>query len=221
MNGHKAVTCLFLILLSLSYASAFSVATLYGSNYPLKMKPGESKETFFLIRNIVEGDSSVTVSTELAKGVEIAELIDTDKTYKVPFGEEVEVPVRISIPKDAKQGKEYKVAVIFRPVQSEGKGGVGDIQFIVNIGKSFPVIVSGGEIINGEVRSITLEEDEGLVQTFAPFIKENLGFFLIIIAIIAVGILILIVLIVFMLKKNKEIELVKQGLIQAGNQQIR
>ena len=87
---------IMLILVNINYASAFSVATLYGSNYPLKMKPGESKETFFLIRNVVEGDSSVIVSTELARGAEIAELIGTEKNYRVPFGEEVEVPIKKS-----------------------------------------------------------------------------------------------------------------------------
>src|SRR5688572_6180955 len=87
---------IFILLVSFSLSSAFSIATLYSENYPLRMKQGEVKETFFLLRNVVDGDSDTTIRTELISGKEIANLIE-GKDYDVPFGSEIEVPVRIEI----------------------------------------------------------------------------------------------------------------------------
>lgn len=220
MKSYFFILLLFVLLFfvcSFNFVNAFGVSTLYSANYPLNVKPGEIKETFFLIRNVVEGDSNVVVSVELVKGAEIASL-NGDSKYNLPFGEEVEVPVKLVIPADAKPGDEYLVAAIFRPIQTEGSS-IGDIQFIVNIGKSFPVVVSGGASSSGGEHSLTLVEDEGIVQSFAPFIKKNLGFFLIIIVIIAVGIMILITLIVFMVIKNREIKTIENRVIQSENRQ--
>ena len=148
------------ILLNISYVGAFSIATLYGDSYPLKMKAGETKETFFLLRNVAEGDSDVVVKVELNKNSEVVSLIDGSKIYELPFGTEVEVPLKITIPGDAESGKTYNVGAMFRPAPGKAEGG--NIQFLVNIGKSFPVVIEGksGE---GEASSLTLEEDKDII----------------------------------------------------------
>ena len=211
------ILLIILILFFIYNVSAFSIATLYGENYPMMMKPGETKETFFLIRNVVEGDSDVEVSIELAKGVEVAKLIDTQNKYEIASGAEVEVPVRITIPQNAEVGKIYYIGAIFKP--SSGKTEVGNIQFLVNIGKTFPVVVTGEkkESSAGKDYSLTVEE-EGITESFAPFIKRNLGFFWIIVVIISVGIIILVFMIVFILKKNREMKMIERRFMQ-GNQQ--
>src|SRR3989344_1590095 len=203
MKRGKAFVAIFLLiyLLGLSLVSAFGVSTVYSENYPLTMKPGESKETFFLMRNIVEGDSDVVISSDLVKGKEIAKLLDEGKKYDVPYGAEVEVPVRIEIPKDAKPGARYTVGVIFKPSPKEG--GQGNIQFIVNIGKSFPVVVAGED--KKEDFSLTVEDDEGLVQAFAPFVEQHKGLFFTILFLFLISIIILVVLIVVISAKSKRL----------------
>ena len=158
------------ILLNISYVGAFSIATLYGDSYPLKMKAGETKETFFLLRNVAEGDSDVVVKVELNKNSEVVSLIDGSKIYELPFGTEVEVPLKITIPGDAESGKTYNVGAMFRPAPGKAEGG--NIQFLVNIGKSFPVVIEGksGE---GEASSLTLEEDKDITESFAPSFKKG------------------------------------------------
>lgn len=212
----KRVGAIFILLFLIYNVSAFSIATLYSDNYPLKMKPGETKETFFLLRNVVEGDSDVEVNVELAKGKEVASLIEAGKSYNVAAGAEIEVPVNITIPENAEIGKIYYIGAIFKP--STGKTEVGNIQFLVNIGKTFPVVVTSEKKESaGKDYSLNVEE-EGLAESFAPFIKKNLGFFWLIIAIISMGIIILVFLIVFILKKNKEMEMIERRFMQ-GNQQ--
>ena len=113
----------FLLLFFVDFVSAFAVSTLYSDNYPLEMLPGESKETFFLLSNVVEGDSDVVIKSDLVGGNEIAQLIDLSTVYNIPNGRELEVPVRLHIPSNAEVGHEYKVSAIFRPSNSNAAGG--------------------------------------------------------------------------------------------------
>ena len=201
------------IVLNLYFVNAFGVSTLYSDNYPLRMKPGEVKETFFLVRNVVEGDSNVIIKPELVKGNNIAELVDGNVEYDMRFGDEIEVPVRVFVPMNAEVGATYKVGALFKP--SVEKTGAGNIQFVVNIGKSFPVVVVGrAESSKGEGYSLTVEDDEGLTESFAPITKKNLGFVLIIGAIFFFGIIILVVVIVFLVMRNKRLK--EQELMMRG-----
>ena len=187
----------------ISLSSAFSIATLYSDNYPLSMEPGEVKDTFFLLRNVAEGDSDVRVSVEMS-GENVGSLTDKDKIYNVPFGQEVEVPVRIVMPADAKGGKIYYIKAIFRPLAEDT--GSGDIQFLVNIGKSFPVVVKEDEkelLSTRKPGSLTIEEDIGLVQTFAPIFREGNVVWLFLLAFIVTGIAIVLILLVYLVVKDR------------------
>ena len=198
--------CIFFILLvfDFSFVSAFSVATIYSEGYPLKIRPGESKETFFLLRNVVEGDSDAVIKSELFKGQEIASLPEGSKTYDVPFGAEIEVPVKIEIPKDAELGSTYKVAAIFKPIVEEGEGQ-GNIQFIVNIGKSFPVVVVAEEEKkkpSGENFQLTVDDEpQDIVSKLAPALKGK-GVLWGIIFVFILAICVIMVLIVVLLRRS-------------------
>ncbi len=193
------------LFLGVSFVSAFSVATIYSDGYPLRMHPGDVKETFFLLRNVIEGDSDVAIKSELTKGSEIAKLIDGPKSYDVLFGEEAEVPVRIEIPKDAEIGTNYKVSAVFKPYSKESN--LGNIQFVVNIGKSFPVlVVAERETLNQgetdkETYTLTLESED-LVDTFAPFVKGKTAIWIGIIFVLFVGIIIIGLIIIFVLRSR-------------------
>ena len=192
-----------LFLLNSSLAIGFSVATLYGENYPLRMRPGEIKDTFFLLRNVVEGDSDVIIKSELIKGGEIAELVEGSKNYEVLAGREAEVPIRVKIPEDTPIGTRYKVAAMFKPLP--GKEAEGNIQFLVNIGKSFPVIIVDDKK-HGESRgsfTLTLEgEPEEIIEKSAPSTKGKTVWF-VIITILLFSIIIMMLVIILLLRKNR------------------
>jgi len=199
--------CLFfcIIFIGASYVSAFSVATLYGDNYPLRMKAGETKETFFLLRNIVEGDSDVTIDVELLKGKEIASFIDEQRSYEVSYGNEIEVPIKIVIPENAKAGTIYTIGAVFKPASKEG--GQGNVQFLINIGKSFPVVVLGDrgeEQLSSKSSTLTIEDDQGLVETFAPFAKSSSTIWLILVMFLMMGIITITVLVIYLIFKGKD-----------------
>lgn len=195
-----------LILFFVGFADAFGVATLYSENYPLRLKPGEAKDTFFLLRNVLEGDSDIVVKSELSLGEEITVLIDGPKIYDLPFGEEVEVPVRILVPKDVRPGTRYKVGATFRPLPKEIAGG--NIEFIVNIGKSFPVLVvdEAMEKAKGKGTSLTLEsEQDELVEKSAPSTGKK-TVFVVIISGLLFGIILMGLVIVLLVRRNKSLE---------------
>lgn len=196
----------FFILFFIDFVSAFGVATFYSDNYPLRMKPGEIKDTFFLLRNVVEGDSDVIISAELIGGNEIAKITDENTEYNLPFGEEEEVNIRIEIPKDIAIGKVYRINAIFKPVSS--KEGIGNVQFVLNIGKSFPVIVTGESLKLQADReegafTFTIEDEQNFVEDLAPpvgkgrFVWAGLVFFFI------AGIVIVSILVVYLIIRNK------------------
>jgi|SRR3989344_2327895 len=200
------LSCLFLsIIIAATYVSAFSVATLYGDNYPLRMNAGESKETFFLLRNVVEGDSDVNINVGLIKGSEIATFIDETRMYSVAYGEEVEVPIRIAVPLNAKAGTIYTIGAVFKPASKEG--GQGNVQFLINIGKSFPVVVLGDrgeEQLSSKSSTLTIEDDQGLVETFAPFAKSSSTIWLILVMFLMMGIITITVLVIYLIFKSKD-----------------
>ena len=199
-------SAVILTLLFINFASAFGVATLYSENYPLRLKPGEVKDTFFLLRNVLEGDSDIVVKSELSLGKEITVLVDGPKTYDLPFGEEVEVPVRILVPKDIQPGTRYKVGATFRPLPKEIAGG--NIEFIVNIGKSFPVLVVDEKMekAKGKGTSLTLEsEQDELVEKSAPSTGKK-TVFVVIISGLLFGIVLMGLVIVLLVRRNKSLE---------------
>jgi len=198
---------IILILFFIDFASAFSVATLYGENYPLRMKQGEIKETFFLLRNVVGGDSDTIIRPELIKGQEIANLIESSKDYDVPFGSEVEVPVRIEVPKDISVGTRYRIVAMFRPIAQKEAGG--NIQFIVNIGKSFPVVIVEDKKPEEKDKSFTLTlegEPEELIDKSAPSSAGKKTVFVVIISGLLFGIILMGLVIVLLARRNRLLE---------------
>ena len=221
------VLIFFFIVFSISLVSGFGISTIYSENYPLKIKAGQAKETFFLVSNTAPGDSDFFIRPELVQGFEITSLIEGAKNYNVPFGEEVEVPVKIEIPGDAEVGAVYKVGAMFRPSPSLVEAG--NVQFLVNIGKSFPVIVvENPEEIEKQISQergfqLTIEDGpEDVVGEFAPPqpVKGRIGIWLGIIFVLAVGIMIAIVLIIYLVLKSRRMErelTIGRGFVQPSN----
>lgn len=200
---------ILMILLHSNFVSAFGVTTIYSENYPLRMKPGETKETFFLLMNSAEGDSDVLINSELVRGIEIAEFIEQGKTYDLASGEEVEVPIIVKIPADISIGTRFKVSATFSP-KPKGIGDSGNIQFIVNIGKSFPIEIVGdteNKDKDKEVFGLTFGgEQEELVEKSAPIVKDKKSFFIWIVSTLLVSIVIMGIIILMLVRRNKSLQ---------------
>ena len=122
INKKICMTTIILIILSISFISAFGVSTSYWKGNPLSIAPGDTKTISLRLQNIGT-DDDITVRAILADGFEIAST--EEKDYLVRNGtKDTEVPVKISIPLDTPLGTEYRVTVSFKTITPGGTGGV-------------------------------------------------------------------------------------------------
>jgi len=145
INRKICMTTIILIILSISFISAFGVSTSYWKGNPLLIAPGDTKTITLRLQNIGTEDD-VTVRAILTDGFEIAST--EEKNYLVRNGtKDTEVPVKISIPFDTPLGTEYRVTVSFKTVTPGGTGGVvlGTV-----IDTSFDVLVAEVEVEKAE-----------------------------------------------------------------------
>jgi hypothetical protein len=203
----KSMVFIVLVMLSLNFVSAFAISTLYSDNYPLRMKPGEVKETFFLLRNVVEGDSDAVVIGSLNRGVEVATLVEGQRSYDLPFGDEAEVFVRLEVPKDAVPGTIYDIGAVFSPIPRDL--AAGNVQLVLNLGAAFPVIIVGENegAGSGDSSTLTIDRDGEVVETFAPFIgRSHTSIWVLSMFTLFVAIMIVIVLIVWVVVRGRSVE---------------
>ena len=117
------MTTIILIILSISFISAFGVSTSYWKGNPLLIAPGDTKTISLRLQNMVEDGEDITVRAILTDGFEIAST--EEKDYLVRAGtKDTEVPIKISIPLDTPLGTEYRVTVSFKTITPGGTGGV-------------------------------------------------------------------------------------------------
>ena len=175
---------IFFVVFGLFFASfvsaQFGVSTTYSDNFPLKLKPGEELGAFFKVKHFDDKVGKITIEV-LPEESEIAEFIEADKIHEISFGEEFRVPVVVKIPEDAEVGAEYRVAALFKTVDSDSEGGGGNVRFTFNIRKDFPIVVIGDsreevEIAQGEViESPKDEKKSGEISFFLLLLVLAIG----------------------------------------------
>jgi len=122
---------------------------------PLYLNPGASSEIYFELQNMV-GDSPVSMRAAVIEGKNVAELIDGDKVYEVPAGtKDVRVPVKVTMPLDAKQGDRFRVGLSFATVSRDASGGFSfgsafEKYFDVVVPSPKPVEASAGSDSTGD-----------------------------------------------------------------------
>lgn len=127
------------IVLTFKSSATVGVTSFYYENNPLMVHPGETKEIMFTLQNH-GGDADAIVRVELAAGSEIAKLTDEGLEYVVPLdSDSIPVPMRITIPNDAKPGDEWSVGASFS-INYKPKGS-GAVQLTSTYFKDFKVIV--------------------------------------------------------------------------------
>ena len=145
INKKICMTTIILIILSISFISAFGVSTSYWKGNPLSIAPGDTKTISLRLQNI-GNDDDITVRAILTDGFEIAST--EEKDYLVKNGtKDTAVPVKISIPSDIAIGTEYRVTVSFKTVTP---GGTGGVVLGTAIDTSFDVLVAEVEVGKAE-----------------------------------------------------------------------
>ncbi len=126
MEIKNNLAILGMVLISLSMASAFGVATPYWDENPLRLAPGESMDVELILQNMAGTAGDATLRAEMtdnAKG--IASLIDSNLDYSVPFGsDDIVMKVRVEVPLDVTSGGIRNVVISFIQVGNEDAGMV-------------------------------------------------------------------------------------------------
>ncbi len=125
-----------LLILSISFTSAFGVTAPYWDDHPLEISAGQSTNVQLELQNMV-GDRNLTVQGSVVQGGNIVSITDKDAKYSVPFGSKVKVNTKVSIPNDAKVGEVYTVGLSFTTLADPSQGlGLGS-----SIDKYYPIKV--------------------------------------------------------------------------------
>jgi len=131
-----------LLIMLISFSSAFGVSTSYWDENPLKIAPGESKIVKLGLQNKV-GDEDITFKAKLTNdGEGIATIVDENLDYFVPLGESNEVTIQIEVPEDANKGITHTITISFTQVSS-GEGGM--VRLAGGVVSKFPVEIVGEE----------------------------------------------------------------------------
>ena len=130
---------LVLVIIS-SFTSAFGVG-FRGSKFNLH--PGDVLDTSFSLQNNDVGTGTITIEVVVEEGGDYVALVGGSSRFDVPEGGNVEVPVRISVPGNARVGDLYKVKVLFRQLNSivGNEGGGTNVGFAFNQRNSFDIQV--------------------------------------------------------------------------------
>ena len=177
----------FIMIILISFSSAFGVSTAYWDDNPLKLAPGESKIVSLGLQNKV-GNEDVTLRAELTNdGDGIATLIDENLDYFVPLGGGAEVLVKIEIPEDSVISGVHQVTISFVQITS-GEGGM--------------VRVAGGFTSKLPVEIVSPEGSELYVAPTPTLPEEKVfttNFLIILIILVATAIIVFMII-----RKNKK-----------------
>lgn len=113
------VVMLVTVVMFCSFASAISASMAYGSDNPLTIYPGETKDASFALQT--PSDEQITVETLLEDDGGIASVVD--KEHTLSSASSVAAGVRLTIPESASIGQEYLVKIRFKEINPEGGEG--------------------------------------------------------------------------------------------------
>ncbi len=151
---------ILLILISLtSLVIAAGVSTPYWDGYPLKLASGESQTIDLVLQNRAGNPEDITFRAELTSdGEGIATLVNGEE-YLVPFGTNMKVPIKISIPEDIAIGGTREIDVSFKQISP---GDSGMVTLVGGFNTKFPV-----EIVSVEESTYFEPEPESPTKTKA------------------------------------------------------
>ena len=128
-----------MLIMLLPIVHAMGVTTPYWDTKPLILKPGQSTDLELSLQNMVGGED-IILAGRILDGSDIAQIIDTDKRYVVPYGEkDVRVRIRVTLPADAQPSDEPRIVTVSFFNAPQGDGSM--VQIGAGVEAKFPVIV--------------------------------------------------------------------------------
>jgi len=120
------ISLAMLIILGISFVSAFSVSSPYMENKELNIFP-DSKITDleFVLQNGGGATENVSVRVTIIEGSEIISITDEENIYLVSPGDKVPVNLRITLPEGVRVGNSYNIKLEFSTVSSGQSGEFG------------------------------------------------------------------------------------------------
>ena len=172
------ISLAMLLVLGISFVSAFSVSAPYMENKELALSlDSKTIDLEFVLQNGGGATEDVSIKVSVIEGSEIITMLDSNETYLVSPGEKVPVNMRVTLPADVIEGDSYGVVLSFATVTSTGSGEFG---FGTGQEQRFTVLA-----VNDQVQ----EEKPGISKTLLYII---------------IGVLLLLIIIVFILIKRKK-----------------
>jgi uncharacterized membrane protein len=124
MGKVKVLSYVFVFVMLVNFVAAYGVLSEFSGSRILAVAPGDTVETYLKVQNTAPEDlEDITVMVELTGGSEVASLRGSE--YFVAKGQQVTIPVDVSVPLDASVGTEYTVSYSVRVVSpTEGEGTI-------------------------------------------------------------------------------------------------
>jgi hypothetical protein len=138
------VSLAMLLILGISFVSAFSVSSPYMANKTLNLLQ-DSKITNleFVLQNGGGATENISVRVSILEGSDIASITDSSNIYTVIPGEKVPVNLRITLPANVTVGSSYNVRLEFSTVTV---GQSGQFGFGTGQEQDFKVVIGEKEI---------------------------------------------------------------------------
>ena len=137
-NSILLLTISLLVLIIIPAAYSWGVSSPYWKSHPMRIAPGETIDFNLTLQNMVD-NYTITVKVDMIDENGIAELMDTNTVYDIPFGrKDIGVPISVTMLKQVTVGDKYEFRVRFRTVTYDPGGGVS-----IGIGydRIIPVVV--------------------------------------------------------------------------------
>jgi len=139
INNKIYILLAMLLILGISFVSAFSVSSPYMENQTLNLaQNSKTTDLQFVLQNGGGATENVNIRVEILGGSEIANLTDESNIYTVIPGEKVPVNLRITLPKGVARGDIYNVKLGFTTVSV---GQNGEFGFGTGQEQNFKVLV--------------------------------------------------------------------------------
>lgn len=126
MKNKISLALILTLLLTLSFASAFSVSAPYMENKELLLYPGSgSTDLQFVLQNGGGATEDLMVKATILSGADIIKIVDEKETYLVSPGDKIPVNLRVTVPEEAVINNTFPVVISFASVTVTESGEFG------------------------------------------------------------------------------------------------
>lgn len=140
----KGGAVLGVIILLISFTSAFAVSSKYWEDNALTIYPGQEQNFSVVLQNLAGTPNDVEVRGEITQGGDYVTFRDGIQDFSVPFGTKVEVPLSISVSQYTDIGEKFSILISFK-VKTVGESG--SFAFGSSIEREIPVKIISEPVV--------------------------------------------------------------------------